>query len=77
MPKSVNQSKQDRQRTTAAFARGGNTPMHRQQADGPAQSGRSGKVQTPAPGAKAAKGGPKVHVGGRSVPAAPGSTGPR
>ena len=76
MPKSVNQSKHDRQRERQ-YARGGNTPMHRQQAAGPAKSGQTGKSQTPAPGARAARGGPKVHVGGRSVPAKEGSTGPR
>jgi hypothetical protein len=77
MPKSVNQSKHDRQRDTT-LARGGRTKMFGPQAANPQKPGGTAHaVKGGAPGARAARGGPKVHAGGRSVPAAPGSTGPR
>jgi hypothetical protein len=72
----VDETKRDRQRP-AALAKGGKDKMFGEQSAGPARSGQTGKNQTPAPGAKAAKGGGKVHVGGQSVPAKPGATGPR
>jgi len=75
MPKStVNESKRDRQRA-GAFASGGKTRMFKQQAAGPDKPGNTGKDQTPAPGAKSAKGGPKTYVGGVSLPAKAGRTG--
>jgi hypothetical protein len=59
------------------YAEGGpNKLMFGPQAAGPAKSGRTGKIQTPAPGAKFAKGGKSVDTGGRSVPAKAGRTGP-
>jgi hypothetical protein len=75
----VDQTKRDRQRP-AALAKGGQDKMFKEQAAGPAKSGITGKAQTAAPGAKAAKGGGQIgqlHTGGRSVPAKPGATGPR
>jgi hypothetical protein len=61
----------------AKFAKGGKDKMFPEQAAGPARPRQTGKNQTPAPGAKAARGGGKVHVSGQSVPAKPGATGPR
>src|SRR5262245_21332913 len=72
--KAVDRWKRESQRGTT-FARGGNDRMFKEQAAGPAKPGQTGKNQSPAPGARAARGGPKVHAGGRSVPASPGSTG--
>ena len=59
----------------AAFAKGGNTAMHRQQAAGPAKSGHSGKVEGVVPGAKSAKGGAKTSGHSLAVPAKGGRTG--
>jgi hypothetical protein len=59
----ADQSKRDRQHG-AAFARGGDDHMFRKQAAGPAKRGITGKAQSPAPGARAAKGG--KHVGAES-----------
>jgi hypothetical protein len=52
----VDRTKKDTQRG-AALAKGGATKMFGKQAAGPDAPGRTGKVQTPAPGAKSAKGG--------------------
>jgi hypothetical protein len=62
----------------ASFGKGGPSHMFSQQAAGRATAGRTGKIQSPAPGAKAARGGLPTR-GGPSVskPAAPGHTGPR
>jgi hypothetical protein len=61
---------------SARYAEGGDDKMVRPQAAGPARPGTTGKVPTPAPGAKSATGGSKlprnVHV---SAPAKPGRTG--
>jgi hypothetical protein len=62
---------------SATFNEGGTTKMHKQQAAGAARSGRTGKVQTAAPGAKRAVGGGHAPVPGRALPAKPGRTGPR
>jgi hypothetical protein len=59
------------------FGKGGSTRMFKQQAAGPAKAGQTGKNQTSASGAKAAKGGPKSKVPGRSVTARAGRTGVR
>ena len=59
------------------FGKGGSARMFKQQAAGPAKAGQTGKNQTSAPGAKAAKGGPKSKVPGRSVTAKGGATGVR
>jgi hypothetical protein len=75
----VDETKKERQRP-AALAKGGKDKMFGEQAAGPARAGQTGKNQTAAPGAKAAKGGAQIgqiHTGGRSVPAKPGATGPR
>ena len=70
------QSKQKSERDKT-FARGGDAKMVRPQAAGPAAPARTGKTQTPAPGAKAAKGGPKTERGvSLAVPAAAGRTAP-
>jgi hypothetical protein len=52
----VDRTKKDTQRA-AALAKGGTTKMFGKQAAGPDAPGRTGKVQTPAPGARVAKGG--------------------
>jgi hypothetical protein len=57
------------------FAEGGSTRMFKQQAAGPDKPGNTGKDQSAAPGAKRAKGGPPVYVGGLSRPARPGQSG--
>jgi hypothetical protein len=76
MPKpSVNQSKRDRQHD-AAFAKAGNTKMHKPQAAGLAKSGQTGKAQTPAPGAKRASGGPRTTGYSLALPAVGGHTAP-
>jgi hypothetical protein len=58
------------------FAEGGTTKMFKQQAAGPDKPGNTGKDQSPAPGARFAKGGSKTSVGGLSRPAQGGRTGP-
>jgi hypothetical protein len=61
----------DRERDTGTFAKGGEgraNHMVKPQAAGPAKPGRVGKVETPAPGAKAAKGGPKTGGYGLALP---------
>jgi hypothetical protein len=75
-PRSVNQSKKQSQHDLK-MAKGGKTPMHKQQAAGPAKPGRMGKVETAAPGAKFARGGrEKPFAGGFAKPAKAGATGP-
>jgi hypothetical protein len=59
------------------FGKGGTDHMVKPQAAGKAASGRTGKIETPAPGAKAARGGGHAPVPGRSLPARGGRTGPR
>lgn len=68
-PKPKQKSERDVQ-----FAKGGNTPMHSKQAAGAAKGGHSGKVQSPAPGAKAASGGPRTSGLSLSTPAKAGHT---
>ena len=60
----------------ARFAKGGSTKMFKKQAAGPAKPARTGKIPTAAPGKRAAVGGKPPHVGGLSLPASPGRTGP-
>ena len=59
------------------FGKGGSARMFKQQAAGPAKRGITGKAESPAPGAKAAKGGPKSKMPDRSVTAKGGATGVR
>src|SRR6516164_9660989 len=47
----------------AAFAKGGKAHMVKPQAAGPDAPGRTGKVQTPAPGARSARGGVCFELG--------------
>jgi hypothetical protein len=61
---------------SARYAEGGDDRMFRQQAAGPAPSGRTGKTQTAAPGAKSAKGEPPTRGVAGVVPATPGRTAP-
>jgi len=69
--------KHDRQHG-AAFAKGGNTRMFGKQAAGPDRPGNTGKDQTPAPGAKSAKGGRRhMHPYTPAQPAKVGVTGVR
>jgi hypothetical protein len=72
----VDQTKRDKQKG-AALARGGKDRMFGEQQANPDRPGTTGKPDVRGPGAKSAKGGGKVNVGGRSVPAKPGATGPR
>jgi hypothetical protein len=58
----------------AAGAKGGSTHMLPKQAAGPAAPGRSGKIPSPAPGAKSAKGGPPTRGVSLATPAKPGRT---
>jgi hypothetical protein len=59
------------------FAEGGTTRMAKPQAAGPVKPGRTGKVQSPAPGKRAAAGGPKTSRDvSLAVPAKPGRTAP-
>ena len=59
------------------FGKGGSARMFKQQAAGPAKRGITGKAQSPAPGAQAAKGGAKSKVPDRTLPARAGRTGVR
>jgi hypothetical protein len=52
----VDRTKKDTQHG-ATFAKGGKAHMVKPKAAGPDAPGRTGKVETPAPGAKSAKGG--------------------
>ena len=60
-----------------AFGKGGSTRMFKPQAAEPNKPGRTGKVQTPAPGAKRASGGKPAAraVGGLARPARAGEAG--
>jgi hypothetical protein len=60
----------------AAFARGGAGKMFSKQSAGPATPARTGKVQTPAPGAKSAKGGARTSGHALATPAKAGHTAP-
>jgi hypothetical protein len=73
---SVDRLKKESQRS-AQFGKGGATKMFRQQAAGTDKPGNTVKDQTVAPGAKAARGGPKVRSFSSSVPAKAGITGSR
>jgi hypothetical protein len=60
----------------ASYAEGGTGKMVRPQSAEQAKSGRTGKVQSPAPGKRAAAGGPKTSRDVSLVqPAKPGRTG--
>jgi hypothetical protein len=60
------------------FAKGGDTPMFKQQAAGPDKPGNTGKDQASAPGPKYAAGGSsKMYGYNPSVPATAGQTGAR
>src|SRR4029453_4447899 len=59
------------------FGKGGSARMFKQQAAGPAKCGITGKAQSPAPGAKPAKGGGKTELSGRGVRAKGGAPGGR
>jgi hypothetical protein len=61
---------------SAAFARGGDDRMVKPQAAGPIKAGQTGKAQTPAPGKRAAAGGPPIRRGASSVPVKAGHTAP-
>jgi hypothetical protein len=75
-PRSVNQSKKERQ-SDRQYARGGKTPMFKKQAAGTDRPGNTGKDQSSAPGAKFARGGrEKPFAGGFAKPAKAGATGP-
>jgi hypothetical protein len=71
----VDASKRDRERGKT-FARGGDDHMLGSVPAEAAPAGRTGPSQVKAPGARAAKGGPKNQGFGLSLPAAPGRTGP-
>jgi hypothetical protein len=58
------------------YAEGGSGKMVRPQAAGPAKAGITGKIQSPAPGKRAAAGGPKTHGVAVSTPAKAGHTSP-
>jgi len=73
---SVNRTKKESQHK-AQFGRGGKTHMLPEQAAGPTAAGRTGKRETPAPGARFARGGGKKISYSSSVPATPGITGSR
>jgi hypothetical protein len=70
-------SKIEKSDSNPSFASGGNTRMFKEQTAGPAKPGMTGKKQSPAPGAKAAKGGDPPRAGGLSNPARAGRTGGR
>jgi hypothetical protein len=58
------------------FAEGGSRKMFGEQSAGPQKPAITGKAQTAAPGAKRARGGPPVYVGGLALPAQGGHTAP-
>jgi hypothetical protein len=72
------QSKPKKKSTQRAvdFAEGGSRKMFSKQAAGPDKPGNTGKDQSPAPGARAAKGGPKNRGYGLALPAVGGHTAP-
>jgi hypothetical protein len=59
------------------FGKGGSARMFKQQAARPAKAGQTGRNESVAPGAKAAKGGPKSKVPDRVLSAKGGRTGVR
>jgi hypothetical protein len=59
----------------AEGGRGQTNKMFSQQAAGPNPGGRTGKIQSSAPGAKAAEGGPSLHGFSSARSAGPGQTG--
>jgi hypothetical protein len=67
--------KVDKQRG-ARYAQGGGDKMFKPQSAGPQKPGITGKNQTPAPGAKAARGGPRTTGHSVSAPAKAGHTAP-
>jgi hypothetical protein len=70
-------AKQKNERTRgASFAAGGTGHMVKPQAAGPAKPAITGKIQSPAPGAKRASGGPRTTGVALAKPAAPGRTAP-
>jgi hypothetical protein len=74
----VDASKRDRERP-AAFSKGGKGAPNKMLEEVPAEAapaGRTGPTQKQAPGSLRARGGPQVRVGGLSVPAKGGRTGP-
>jgi hypothetical protein len=68
-------SRGETERRTAGV-KGGADKMFKKQSAGPAKAGQTGKNQTPAPGAKSAKGGPLIRGVSLSKPAAKGRTAP-
>ena len=60
----------------ASFAKGGKDKMFKPQAAGAAAPARTGKIQSPAPGAKSAAGGPQQRGHSKSTPALAGHSGP-
>jgi len=58
------------------FGKGGKDKMFKPQAAGPAKPGRTGKVQTAAPGEQGASSGTMARSGGLASPAPPSRTGP-
>jgi hypothetical protein len=60
----------------AEGGRGQTNKMFKPQAAGPVKPAITGKIQTPAPGARAAKGGPKNQGYGLALPAVGGHTAP-
>jgi hypothetical protein len=71
--------KVDRQRDTSIYARGGKGAPNRMLPEVPAEAappGRTGPSQVKAPGAKAARGGPKNQGFGLALPAVGGHTAP-
>jgi hypothetical protein len=60
----------------AAFAKGGNTPMHKPQVAGPAKPAITGKAQTAVPGKRVAAGGPPTRGASLLKPVTPGHTAP-
>ena len=72
---SVDRSKKEHQ-TEREFAKGGKTHMLKKQSAGPDRPGNTGKDQSAAPGARAAKGGPPTRGVSLSTPAKGGHTAP-
>jgi hypothetical protein len=72
-------SKRDRVRDTSTFAGGGKGPANHLLPEVPAEAapaGRTGPSVRKAPGARAARGGPKNTGYGLALPAQPGCTAP-
>ena len=60
----------------AAFAKGGSKKMFSEQAAGAVKPGQTGKQPNPAPGKRAASGGPRTTGVSVSTPSKPGRTAP-